>query len=106
MSCGIGHRCAWDPKLLRLWGRLTASAPIRPHSLGTSYSAGEALKTPKKKKRKENGKPLREKKFTMYLVVTAGEFLRQHKFSVHLKSSGIHKSLLIAYIYLICFFSA
>ena len=29
-SCGIGHRCGWDPALLWLWCRPAAAVPIRP----------------------------------------------------------------------------
>ena len=43
VSCGVGHRCGSDPKLLWLWRRLAATAPIRP-------LAQEMAKSQKKKK--------------------------------------------------------
>ena len=36
MSCGVGHRHGSDPKLLWLWCRPAATAPILTPSLGTS----------------------------------------------------------------------
>ena len=46
-----------DPKLLWLWCRLAAVAPIRPPSLGTSICHGyspKKTKDQKKKKKKNN----------------------------------------------------
>ena len=53
MSCGIGHRCGWDPALLWLWRRLAATAPIRPLAWESPYAMGVALKRQKDKKRKK-----------------------------------------------------
>ena len=40
-----------DPKLLWLWHRLAAAAPIQPLALEPAYAAGAALKSKKKKKK-------------------------------------------------------
>ena len=51
MSCGIGHRCGFDPALL--WHRPAAVAPIRPLTWEPPYAVGAALKRQKKKKKKK-----------------------------------------------------
>ena len=59
MSCGVGCRRGSDPKLLWLWHRLAAIAPIRPLAWEPLYAAGVVLKgqkTKKKKKRKKERK--------------------------------------------------
>ena len=53
MSCGVGHRCGWDPALLWLWHTLVATAPIRPLAWEFPYAMGAALKRQKDKKRKK-----------------------------------------------------
>ena len=30
VSCSVGHRCGWDPKLLWLWCRPAATAQLTP----------------------------------------------------------------------------
>ena len=50
MSCGVGHRHDLDPKLLYLWCRLAAAAPIRPLAWELPYATGVVLKKKKKKK--------------------------------------------------------
>ena len=49
MSCGVGHRHVSDPKLLWLWCRPEAKAPIRP--LAWEPPSAKALKRQKKKKK-------------------------------------------------------
>ena len=49
MSCGVGRRHGSDTTLLWLWGRLAATALIRPLAWETPYTAGAALEKIKKK---------------------------------------------------------
>ena len=62
MSCGVGCRHGSDPKLLWLWCRPVATAPIRPLAWELPYATGVALKDkqkaplPKKKTQKTNEK--------------------------------------------------
>ena len=49
MSYGVGHRPGLGPELLWLWCRLAATTPIQPLAWELPYSAGVALKRPKKK---------------------------------------------------------
>ena len=49
MSCGTGHRRGSDLKLLRLWRRPAAIAPIQPLAWECSCAVGTALKKTKKK---------------------------------------------------------
>jgi len=51
MSCGVVCRCGLDPELLGLWGRLVATAPIRPLVWESPYAMGEALENTKKRKK-------------------------------------------------------
>ena len=51
LSCGVGRRCGSDPKLLWLWCRPAAIAPIRPLAWESPYAAGVALEKAKKKKK-------------------------------------------------------
>ena len=44
VSCGVGRRRGLDPALLWLWGRLVATALIRPLAWQFSYAMGAALK--------------------------------------------------------------
>ena len=44
MSCGVGHRCSWDPRLLWLWRRLAAMALITLLAWEPPYAASGALK--------------------------------------------------------------
>ena len=46
----LGRRCGSDPKLLWLWRRLPATAPIRPLAWEPPFAAGVALKRPKNKR--------------------------------------------------------
>ena len=55
LSCGIGLRHGSDPKLLWLWCRPAAVAPIPPLAWKLPNATGVALKR-KKKKRKERKK--------------------------------------------------
>ena len=54
MSCGVGHRCSLDPKLLWLWRRQAAAALIRPlaweppNAMGTAVRGQNINKTKKK----------------------------------------------------------
>ena len=53
MSCGVGRRQGLDLKLLWLWCRLAATAPIRPLAWEYPYASVVALKRLKDKKRKK-----------------------------------------------------
>ena len=50
MSCGVGHRQGSDLKLLWLWRRPVATAPIRLLAWEPPYASGAALEKEKKKK--------------------------------------------------------
>ena len=50
VSCGVGHRHAWDLALLWLWGGPAAVAPIRCLASETPHAEGAALKRSKTKK--------------------------------------------------------
>ena len=52
VSCGMGLRLRLNPVLLRLWCRLTTSAPILPLAWELPYDKGVAQKDQKKKKKK------------------------------------------------------
>ena len=58
MSCGVGHRCSSDPKLLWLWCRLTAVAPIRPLGWEPPYAQGVAQKKKQKKKKESQSQQI------------------------------------------------
>ena len=49
VSYGVGRRGGLDPKLLWLWCRLAAVAPIRPLARELPYAICAALKSKKKK---------------------------------------------------------
>ena len=51
----LGLRCASDPMLLWLWGRLAAGAPIRPLAWELPYAMGVAPKIKNKKKTRKTG---------------------------------------------------
>ena len=53
MSYGIGDRSASDPKLLWLWCRPAATAPIRPLVWEFPCAAGSGPRKGKKKKKKK-----------------------------------------------------
>ena len=53
MSWGVGRRCGSEPKLLWLWCRPEAIAPIRPLAWEPPYIMGMARKSKKKKKERE-----------------------------------------------------
>ena len=48
MSCGVGRRCGLDPKLLWLWRRPVAAAPIGPLVWESPYAEGVTLEKAKK----------------------------------------------------------
>ena len=52
MSCGVGHRLGLDPKLLWLWYRLVATAPMGPLAWEPPYAMGAAQEIAKKTKNK------------------------------------------------------
>ena len=54
LSCGVGRRQGLDLKLLWLWCRLAATAPIRPLAWEYPYASVVALKRLKDKKRKKD----------------------------------------------------
>ena len=58
LSCGVGHRCSSDPELLCLWLWswlwLTAAALIRSLAWELPYATGMALKSKKKKEKKNS----------------------------------------------------
>ena len=49
MSRGVGHRRGSDPKLLWLWRRPAATAPVQPLAWEPPYAVGVALKGPPQK---------------------------------------------------------
>ena len=51
MRYGVGRRHGLDPKLLWLWRRLAATAPIGPLAWEPPYAMGVALKRQKDKKK-------------------------------------------------------
>ena len=53
LNCGIGRRRGSDPTLLWLWGRSTATAPIRPLAWEPPYAMGAAKEIEKKQKKKK-----------------------------------------------------
>ena len=53
MSYGVCCRCGLDPKLLWLWCRPAAVAPIGPLAWELPYAVGSALKSKKKKEEEE-----------------------------------------------------
>ena len=52
MSCSVGCTHGSDPKLLWLWHRPAATAPIGPLDWEPPYAEGAAVKRKKKKKTK------------------------------------------------------
>ena len=52
MSCGVGHIYGSDPKLLWLWHRRAATAPIRPLAWESPNAEGAALEKDKKTSQK------------------------------------------------------
>uniref|UniRef100_A0A480G0Y1 Uncharacterized protein n=1 Tax=Sus scrofa TaxID=9823 RepID=A0A480G0Y1_PIG len=55
MSCGVGHRQSSDPKVLWLWCRPAATAPIQPLAQEFPYASGVALPLPERKKEGREG---------------------------------------------------
>ena len=53
MSCCVGCRCGLDPKLLWLWHRPVATAPIRSLAWESPYAVGAALEMAKRQKKKK-----------------------------------------------------
>ena len=53
MSYGVGHRSGSDSKLLWLWSKPVAAAPIQPLVQKLPYAAGATLKRKEKKKKEE-----------------------------------------------------
>ena len=56
MSCGVGCRHGSDSKLLWLWWRPAATAPIQPLAWEPPYAAGAALQKKKQKKKTKQKK--------------------------------------------------
>ena len=56
MSCGAGRRHGSDSKLLWLWYRPVATAPMRPLAWEPPYASGAALE--KTKRQSKTKKPL------------------------------------------------
>ena len=50
VSCGVGRRRGSDPKLLWLWCRPAATAPIQPLAWELPYATGAALEKTKRQK--------------------------------------------------------
>ena len=48
ISCGVGRRLSSNSKLLWLWCRLAATAPIRPLAWELPFTMGMALKKQQK----------------------------------------------------------
>ena len=69
MSCGVGCRSSSDPKLLWLWYRLAATAPIRTLAWEPPYATGAALEKCKKTKKKK-----RKKEITVGLIIFLSHF--------------------------------
>ena len=61
MSHGAGCRCSSDPKLLWLWWRPAATAPIPPLAWELPCAVGAALKSKKKQESKKTREREREK---------------------------------------------
>ena len=63
MSCGVGGRRGSDPKLLCLWHRLVATAPIQPLAWEPPQAMGanQEMEKRQKKERKEERKEGRER---------------------------------------------
>ena len=55
MSCGVGRRCGSDLVLLWLWCRPAAAAPTSPLAWELPHTAGAALTSQKKKKKRMLG---------------------------------------------------
>ena len=70
MSCGVGRRCGSDPTLLWLWGRLAATALIRPIAWEPPYAAGGAQEMAIKDKKKKEKKTYFRNKGLMFFSVT------------------------------------
>ena len=51
MNCGVGRSHGSDPRLLWLWCRMAAAAPIQPPAWEPAYALGAALKSKEKKKK-------------------------------------------------------
>jgi len=60
VSCGEVCRHSSDPKLLWLWRRPVATAPIRPLAWEPPYAAGAALEKAKRQKKKKKKKKNRD----------------------------------------------
>ena len=68
MGCGVGHRRGSD--LVLLWGRLAATAPIRPLAWEPPYAVGavpEKTKKKKKKKREREREIIESNRFTLHI---------------------------------------
>ena len=58
MSCGLGCRRSLDPKLLWLWRRPVATAPIGPLAWEPPYAEGSGPRKGKKTKNKKKIKKI------------------------------------------------
>ena len=57
MSCGVGHRHGLHPRLLWLWCRLAAPAPIGPLAWEPPCAASAAVKRQKDQTNKQTKPP-------------------------------------------------
>ena len=75
MSCGVGRRHGSDPKLLWLWCRPAAVAPMQPLAWEPPYGTGAALKRQKKEGRRKKEKTRQDKNYPRCLLATVNEGL-------------------------------
>ena len=72
VSCGVGHRCSWDPTWLWLWHRPAATDPIGPPAWKPPYAMDEALirqnKQTNKQKTQQSTYVKMQKKFRSHVV--------------------------------------
>ena len=72
MSCGVGHRCGWNPVLLWLWHRPVPIALIRPLAWESPYAAAAA---------QEMAKQTNKKRLYIYIYIYTHTY-------IYLKSRG------------------
>ena len=88
MSCGVEHRCSWNPELLWLWHRSAATAPIWPLAWELLYAVSAALKREKKKKEKEEINNQRNREIILRTSLDGNNHLLQvFSFPVNLRNS-------------------
>ena len=81
VSCGVGHRRGSDPKLLWLWHRLAATAPIRPLAWEPPGAMGVALEMAKRQK-KGGGVPFNHFTFKPFFSEKPLKLLHLHSTTV------------------------